>query len=259
MAGPLKQILNGLIEGDEQRGHVFFSEPQFHQMLRIERKRTERSVVPFLLMLVNLGGLTDNERQENAEEIKSILEVSLRETDIKGWYEEGRIMGVIFTIINSVDERAKQRIFQKVSEAFHLSPNKKAFRKIKISFHAYPENLDKDTKCEGNIFDDNLYPDHSGKKITRKGALIAKRSIDIASSFIALVLLSPVLAAIAVAIKATSPGLVMFRQERLGFNGKRFMFLKFRSMYADNDPQPPRLRLQPDKRGQKRQRQWQQQ
>jgi len=48
-----------------------------------------------------------------------------------------------------------------------------------------------------------------------------------------LVALSPVLAAIALAIKLTSKGPVFFRQERVGLYGKRFTFLKFRSMYAN--------------------------
>jgi exopolysaccharide biosynthesis polyprenyl glycosylphosphotransferase len=46
----------------------------------------------------------------------------------------------------------------------------------------------------------------------------------------AVVLLSPVLCAIAVGIKLTSPGPVLYRQERVTWNGRRFTMLKFRSM-----------------------------
>ncbi|MEN6464074.1 MAG: exopolysaccharide biosynthesis polyprenyl glycosylphosphotransferase [Syntrophaceae bacterium] len=215
---------------------VFYSETHFLHMLKIERKRTERSNVPFLLMLVNLGDLTKMERLAYAEEIRCILDSSLRETDIKGWYEEDRIIGVIFTDMLKIDETSKRKIFQKVARAYYKRNYDKLFRKIKISFHVYPEHLDKDSEGEGNIFDDNLYPDHSWKKITKKSSLIVKRSIDIVWSFLALLLVSPLLAGIAIGIKLTSPGPVFFRQERLGLNGRKFMFLKFRSMYTDNDP-----------------------
>ncbi len=215
---------------------VFYSETHFLHMLKIERKRTERSNVPFLLMLVNLGDLTKMERLAYAEEIRCILDSSLRETDIKGWYEEDRIIGVIFTDMLKIDETSKRKIFQKVARAYYKRNYDKLFRKIKISFHVYPEHLDKDSEGEGNIFDDNLYPDHSWKKITKKSSLIVKRSIDIVWSFLALLLVSPLLAGIAIGVKLTSPGPVFFRQERLGLNGRKFMFLKFRSMYTDNDP-----------------------
>jgi lipopolysaccharide/colanic/teichoic acid biosynthesis glycosyltransferase len=54
-------------------------------------------------------------------------------------------------------------------------------------------------------------------------------------SFSLLLLLSPVLAAIAVAIKLTSKGPVIFEQYRLGQFGTRFKCLKFRTMYTNND------------------------
>ena len=55
-------------------------------------------------------------------------------------------------------------------------------------------------------------------------------------SFFALVLFSPIMLAIAAAIKLTSPGPIIFKQERFGLLGKKFEFLKFRSMYINNDP-----------------------
>ncbi len=56
--------------------------------------------------------------------------------------------------------------------------------------------------------------------------------------FPALTLLSPCFLVIAVAIKASSPGPIFFRQSRLGQYGVPFTFLKFRSMHAHSDSQP---------------------
>jgi len=60
--------------------------------------------------------------------------------------------------------------------------------------------------------------------------LIVKRAIDLAISFTLLLLLSPLLVAVAIAIKLTSEGPVFFRQERLGLNKRRFFIYKFRTM-----------------------------
>ncbi len=62
---------------------------------------------------------------------------------------------------------------------------------------------------------------------------LMKRVFDIAISSLALVLLSPVMLIIALWIKLDSPGPVLFLQERIGENGKRFQMMKFRSMYQD--------------------------
>ncbi len=60
--------------------------------------------------------------------------------------------------------------------------------------------------------------------------LLAKRFLDLAGSFLLLCLLSPLMLAIALAIKLTSPGPVFFYQERLGLNKRRFKMIKFRTM-----------------------------
>lgn len=62
------------------------------------------------------------------------------------------------------------------------------------------------------------------------GRHVSKRALDIMLSAIALVLLSPVMAAVALAIKLDDRGPVLFRQERSGLNGQSFKMLKFRTM-----------------------------
>ncbi|RKZ32475.1 hypothetical protein DRQ19_04040 [bacterium] len=62
---------------------------------------------------------------------------------------------------------------------------------------------------------------------------IAKRTLDVVFTTMALILLLPLFAATAVAIKVTSPGPVFFKQVRIGRNGRRFWMWKFRSMYED--------------------------
>lgn len=63
--------------------------------------------------------------------------------------------------------------------------------------------------------------------------LLLKRLMDIVLSALILIVLSPLLIGVSLAIKLTSPGPVLFAQERVGMNKRRFKLLKFRSMYVD--------------------------
>ena len=65
-------------------------------------------------------------------------------------------------------------------------------------------------------------------------SLRLKRLFDVAASAAGLLLLAPLLLAIAVWIRLDSPGPVFFRQERVGLRGQPFRIFKFRSMRADN-------------------------
>jgi exopolysaccharide biosynthesis polyprenyl glycosylphosphotransferase len=72
--------------------------------------------------------------------------------------------------------------------------------------------------------------------------LVTKRAFDLVVSSLLIVLLSPLLVTIAIVVKATSPGPVLFRQRRVGRNGTRFDMLKFRSMVVDADARLAELR-----------------
>ncbi len=71
--------------------------------------------------------------------------------------------------------------------------------------------------------------------VRSRGAIVAKRAMDLCGSAIALTILSPLLAAIAVVIKLTSPGPVLFRQERIGLRQQPFEMIKFRTMVMGAD------------------------
>lgn len=64
---------------------------------------------------------------------------------------------------------------------------------------------------------------------------MAKRVFDIGVALVALLVLSPILAAVAIWIKLDSPGPALFRQERVGLAGRCFQILKFRTMRDDSE------------------------
>jgi Undecaprenyl-phosphate glucose phosphotransferase len=76
--------------------------------------------------------------------------------------------------------------------------------------------------------------------------VVVKRVMDVAVSLLALALVSPVMLVIAALVKLTSPGPVLYRQERCGLNGDSFQMLKFRSLCADAEAQTGAVWAQKD-------------
>lgn len=76
----------------------------------------------------------------------------------------------------------------------------------------------------------------------------AKRLFDIVFSLVAIILLIPVYLFLAIAVKLSSPGPILFFQERIGLNGKPFKIIKFRTMYVDAEKAGPQLSSTDDPR-----------
>jgi Undecaprenyl-phosphate glucose phosphotransferase len=76
--------------------------------------------------------------------------------------------------------------------------------------------------------------------------VVVKRAMDVLLSLVALAVVSPVMLAIAALVKLTSPGPVLYRQERCGLNGDSFMMLKFRSLRVDAEAQTGAVWAQKD-------------
>ncbi|HEY8599586.1 MAG TPA: sugar transferase [Thermomicrobiales bacterium] len=75
---------------------------------------------------------------------------------------------------------------------------------------------------------------------TRRLYRYTKRAIDLVGALVLLIVLAPVFAFCALAVRRSSPGPIFFRQERVGLRGQTFAFLKFRSMYVEADTTPHR-------------------
>lgn len=75
-----------------------------------------------------------------------------------------------------------------------------------------------------------------------------KRFFDILASAIALVLLLPLFIVLAILVKASSPGPILFKQDRIGKNGRLFKIIKFRTMFIDSEKNGPQLSSSNDPR-----------
>lgn len=219
----------------ENEARTLLSEDAFVSMLYLERRRAERAQKRFVLVLVDVKrALDDGNKNRTLGKIGIALTNSTRETDILGWYLEDNLIGVIGTELGETAPKIiHERLLEKLRAAFQHSVGKEKSSKISVSFHFFPEEYGKsDSNSVANVA---LYPDISRKEDSKKLAFGIKRAMDLFGSTAALLFFSPALAAIALAIKLSSKGPILFRQERLGQYGQTFTFLKFRSMYTNCD------------------------
>ena len=210
------------------------SEETFHQMIALERKRSERSQRPFVLLLIDRGRMHPGDEQGPVLlDVLSALEGTTRETDVTGWYKTNAVVGVMFTEIVLDNNAVLSTIFPRIATVLRDRLDTEQFSRIKFSFHVFPDNWGvQDSDRPSNPA---FYPDLEKRQKTNQLLRTTKRMIDVLGSLLLLAMLSPGFLAIASAIKLTSRGPVLFRQKRIGEHGIPFTFLKFRSMHMNND------------------------
>jgi lipopolysaccharide/colanic/teichoic acid biosynthesis glycosyltransferase len=219
--------------GNEHR--EILSEEAFRESSWLEMKRAVRSGSFFMLMLMETERTSRVNRGETLlSEAHTALSSCTRETDISGWHEKDSALAVIFTDISNADREHVQKVVRaKVTAALCAELTPERVSEINFSFYFFPEDWERwNLRCSSHAKRDPRWPEQNGPG---KSSRIAKRTLDIAGSIVALVLFSPLFLFISLAIKLTSRGPVLFKQERVGYRGVRFTFLKFRSMKCIND------------------------
>ncbi len=210
------------------------SEAQFAGMLLLERRRADRSGKPFLLMLLEIEDALEADLSgELLRRIWSSLSSSIRDTDVLGWHKNGGALGILFTELNTEGPQpVREVIHARIRSGLSVQLTAPEMSQIKISLHQYPDQWDLEDGPPPNL---RLYPDLVERDEERKFSQMVKRAIDIAGSLSALAILSPLFALIALLIRLTSKGPLLFRQVRAGRYGRRFTLLKFRTMYCKAD------------------------
>ena len=206
------------------------SKREFLRVLSWERRRSERSGNSFLLALVHLRGMKSVERDcQLMARITLSLSSAIRETDTAGWYKDDESLGIIFTDLKGTHTNdARANVDAKLKKALCDQLTASLAQDVRITYHSFPEGL-----TDAGLDDPSACREDSPPS---KAARMLKRNLDVAGSLFALLMLSPLLLLIAIAIKVTSEGPVLCRQARIGASGRAFTFLKFRSMFHNNDP-----------------------
>jgi exopolysaccharide biosynthesis polyprenyl glycosylphosphotransferase len=200
--------------------------PKSHFLRHLERekRRVDRSKAPLSVVVFSL----DSARADPAGDADRLLGElcrRTRETDLIGYLSDDRIA----VLLPDTSASGATVLTQKVVAQC---------RGLAVSGVAatYPDRVFDDLKAENRdahganpLFPEGLAAGESA------GSYPLKRSVDVVGALAALVLLSPLLLVIALAVAVTSPGPVIFRQVRLGKRGVPFTFYKFRSMRCGAD------------------------
>ncbi len=226
--------LGALSEAASSGERAVLNPETFRRMIALERKRSERSRKPFVLLLLDMGDRPSNKNGKILGKISSVLSALTRDTDVTGWYSEESVVGVMFTEIAAEDSTSiPSTIITRVTDTLRGNLSLEQFNRVRISFHVFPDQWDHED--QDGTSNPTLYPDLSQREDGRKVFRVLKRTMDVVGSAMALIFLLPAFLVIAGVVKGTSKGPIFFRQRRIGQHGKSFVFLKFRSMHVNND------------------------
>ena len=224
------------------------SSDAFRAMIERERARAERTGHIFSLVIFGFNHGKAN-HAALLERLGKVLVQKVRMSDEVGWYDEEKSIGSLLP--GTSVEGAWQ----------FIDIIKKKIADVESSLictvYSYPFSMNKsDVRKEGpeekeirlyhmlssglNEKSSTVKPDN-GRSLEPIEVLLArpipywKRMIDIFVAVLLMVFLSPLFLLIALFIKIVSPGPVFYRQERIGYLGRKFTFWKFRTMHVNND------------------------
>jgi lipopolysaccharide/colanic/teichoic acid biosynthesis glycosyltransferase len=215
------------IRGDSNATlHGLLSSEQIHRVLQRERARSDRTGEIFSLAVLSVGKTKAD--QETLVHLSQILQKRLRLTDDAGWLEPRRI-GVALPATPISGARTV------VDDVCVCIPAGLPLPECVI--YCYPsDEPSRSTKDEqdcNTTSHGNTRPVRSMEPLLTQRMPAWKRSIDVMGASLGLLMLAPLFAMVALAIKIASPGPVLFRQKRGGLGGREFLMLKFRSMVVD--------------------------
>ncbi len=266
----------------------WYSSQEFHDILKKERNRSDRSGSPLAFILIDLGEnsrtqhqISENEYYAFLEKFLNLLTENTRDYDVKSILNNYKI-GIL--LVDTSMDGAKFFVEKLIKVLFnHFDKNDRSdyIRLINsVVISSYPVNqvnnidsiqgypviirnlsfLNKEYSIKNNLkyeITERKRPYIDWHCVTVTDGIISltapfsleeqlfrplvldyqlfKRIMDVVGAIIGIILFSPLMLLIALGIKLTSRGPVLFKQKRIGYRGKCFTFLKFRSMRVDTD------------------------
>jgi len=246
---------------------MIYPQPYFLQRLNEERSRSDRTRRPFTLVVfpfqdANLDTVDARGLLRSVER----LAISTRRSDLWGRYAKDKL-GLILPDTSAV--AAKEVISRLADHLVGYSGSRPVYLAVhqgRYSLIEYPRDLKETVESElthdakgnperigtphdppvpqnpltesGFLEQTSLCPKHRTRNLSARAYVFTKRLIDLVGASVGILFLSPVTIPIALLVKCTSRGPVLFKQKRVGRNGQTFTFLKFRTMYHNCDQTP---------------------
>jgi len=253
------------------RGAIY-SQEEFRSILERERARSDRSGQRFSVVAFEVGNPETN--GVCTERLAQVLSKRLRLTDAVGWFDQQHIGVFLYNTPSEGAWRFANDIRQVVADAgppfectVYVYPKDsprlgRPGANPEKSWHSHFSSQRHIARSQPLVV-------FAGQRVSGSAALALqppailtqnwplpalelrplfihgipawKRAMDIAGAIVGLVLFSPIMFAVAIAIKLTSKGPVIFKQQRAGLGGKPFTFYKFRSMVVDAEDKKKEL------------------
>ena len=214
------------------RRHVLDQE-LFRDAIVRERKRADRFDQTFLLLQVSLKNISAQDRESVCAAAMEALWAIRRPVDVLGWFATGSILALLMPEIRVSHAAARGEVIRALERVLARRLDASVIAKLPIRVRV--QTGSDATRRQAGFRPERLAIKGRGQKaqvLLRDGT---KRTLDIGASSLLLLLMAPLFLLIALAVKLTSPGPVLFRQERVGQTGERFRMLKFRTMHVDAD------------------------
>jgi hypothetical protein len=126
----------------------------FVQMLRLERRRTERSGRPFMLVLIEGERLHRESRGLAFYRVASALSTCTRETDVLGWYKQDVTLGLLMTEIACTSMATVDLLTEKISSAVQHTVGDITYNKLKLHFRTFPFDESDESDPDALLFPD---------------------------------------------------------------------------------------------------------
>lgn len=118
----------------------FYEESHFNEMLNLEKKRSLRSLRPLMLMRLDLSGLMGPNPADARRRLQQALASGIRETDVRGWYKRGSVVGILFTELQSAAPHVRDILIRRVMARLVDQIEPGVLFKIKVTFRMFPED-----------------------------------------------------------------------------------------------------------------------
>jgi lipopolysaccharide/colanic/teichoic acid biosynthesis glycosyltransferase len=248
---------------EQKLKNIVYPAHLFRTRLNEEFLRANRTRRPFLFIKIYshqydfFGWGSPSRTVEKTWRISVLTMFShLRFIDVLGYLSDGSGIGLILLNSDMTSlEAIRKEILHKLNDAgliqtLRINPKKPIFEAFLYTGFQEKDNLELADKIKdfnstnGRFFSlERLNLDHIWEHPNRiHFRHMIKRFVDLSCTSIALILLSPVFLFCAIAVKISDPkGPVIFKQTRVGRNGKLFTMYKFRSMYVDAEERKQQL------------------